>query len=59
MICDVCQRTRVIQILPHEASLLRLLTALAIEQNDTWRHHRWFVDPFSLLTPQLPIRMTA
>ncbi|MEA3247862.1 MAG: IS256 family transposase [Gemmatimonadota bacterium] len=56
---EVRRRTRVIQIFPHEASLLRLLTALAIEQNDTWRQHRWFADPFSLLTDQIPMLKTA
>lgn len=56
---EVRRRTRVIQIFPHEASLLRLLTALAIEQNDQWRHHRWFADPFTLLTDLLPMLKTA
>jgi transposase-like protein len=42
---EVRRRTRVIRIFPHEASLLRILTALAIEQNDSWRHHRWLVEP--------------
>lgn len=56
---EVRRRTRVIQIFPHEASLLRLLTALAIEQNDSWRHHRWFADPFSLLPNQIPMLKTA
>ncbi len=41
----VRRRTRVIRIFPHEASLLRLLTALAIEQNDRWRQKRWIVEP--------------
>jgi len=41
----VRRRTRVIRIFPHEASLLRLLTALAIEQNDRWRQQRWIVEP--------------
>ena len=53
------RRTRVIQIFPHEASLLRLLTALAIEQNDSWRHHRWFANPFTLLTSNAPMLKTA
>ena len=42
---EVRRRTRVIRIFPHEASLLRLLTALAIEQNDRWRSQRWLVAP--------------
>lgn len=52
------RRTRVVGIFPHEASLLRLLTALAIEQNDRWRHHRWLVEP-TLLDEQAPMRRTA
>jgi transposase-like protein len=47
---EVRRRTRVIRIFPHEASLLRLLTALAIEQNDHWRHHRWITDHFTIRT---------
>lgn len=42
---EVRRRTRVIRIFPHEASLLRLLTALAIEQNDSWRSKRWLREP--------------
>jgi putative transposase len=42
---EVRRRTHVIRIFPHEASLVRLLTALAIEQNDSWRTHRWLVAP--------------
>jgi len=52
------RRTRVICIFPHEASLLRLLTALAIEQNDRWRHHRWIVEP-SFIEEERPVRRTA
>lgn len=40
----VRRRTYVIRIFPHEASLLRLLTALAIEQNDRWRQARWIIN---------------
>jgi len=54
----ICRRTRVIRIFPHEASLLRLLTALAIEQNDRWRHHRWIVQP-TYLEEEQPVRRTA
>lgn len=42
---EVRRRTHVIRIFPHEASLMRLLTALAIEQNDRWRSQRWLVAP--------------
>lgn len=55
---EVRRRTRVIRIFPHEASLLRLLTALAIEQNDHWRTKRWLVRPtFGALVE--PLRRTA
>jgi len=52
------RRTRVICIFPHEASLLRLLTALAIEQNDRWRHHRWIVEP-TFIEQEKPIPRSA
>jgi transposase-like protein len=42
---EVRRRTRVIRIFPHEASLLRVLTALASEQNDSWRLKRWLIQP--------------
>ncbi len=54
---EVRRRTRVIRIFPHEASLLRLLTALAIEQNDHWRHQRWITTPCTIRT-DLPLRPT-
>jgi putative transposase len=54
----VRRRTRVIRIFPHEASLLRLLTALAIEQNDRWRHHRWIVEP-TFIEEEAPVRRSA
>jgi transposase-like protein len=55
---EVRRRTHVIRIFPHEASLLRLLTALAIEQNDAWRSKRWLVAP-TFLTPEVPMRRSA
>ncbi len=54
----VRRRTRVIRIFPHEASLLRLLTALAIEQNDRWRHQRWIVEP-TFIEQEEPVRHSA
>lgn len=45
---EVRPRTRVIRIFPHEASLLRLNTALAIQQNDKWRVQKWFLRPIAL-----------
>lgn len=55
---EVRRRTHVIRIFPHEASLLRLLTALAIEQNDGWRARRWLIEPTFLPKP-MPLRRTA
>ena len=55
---EVRRRTRVVGIFPHEASLLRLLTALAIEQNDTWRAVRFLVRP-TFIAPAEPMRQTA
>jgi len=55
---EVRRRTTVIRIFPHEASLLRLLTALAIEQNDHWRAQRWLVAP-TFLPEEHPMRRTA
>jgi transposase-like protein len=54
----VRRRTRVIRIFPHEASLLRLLTALAIEQNDRWRQQRWIVEP-TFIEEEKPVRGSA
>jgi putative transposase len=54
----VRRRTRVIRIFPHEASLLRLLTALAIEQNDRWRRARWLVEP-TFIEEEKPLRRSA
>jgi putative transposase len=55
---EIRRRTHVIRIFPHEASLLRLITALAIEQNDAWRSQRWLVAP--TFTEQEPaMRQTA
>jgi len=42
---EVRRRTRVIRIFPHEASLLRLTTALAVQQNDKWRGQKWVLRP--------------
>jgi transposase-like protein len=55
---EVRRRTRVIGIFPHEASLLRLTTALAIQQNDTWRVQKWFVRPTFIAT-EVPIKRSA
>jgi transposase-like protein len=41
---EVRRRTRVIRIFPNEASLLRLITALAMERNEQWSQRR-YIDP--------------
>lgn len=55
---EVRRRTRVIGIFPHEASLQRLLTALAMEQNDAWRRLRWIADP-TFGPQEIPMRRSA
>jgi putative transposase len=55
---EVRRRTHVIRIFPHEASLLRLLTALAMEQNDNWRRQRWLIAP-TFLEEAHPTRRLA
>jgi len=55
---EVRRRTRVIRIFPHEASLLRLVTALAIEQNDSWHSKRWLLEP-TFIEQEDPVRRTA
>jgi putative transposase len=55
---EVRRRTRVIRIFPHEASLLRLTTALAIQQNDKWRVQKWFLRP-TFIPKETPVLRTA
>lgn len=52
------RRTREIRTLPHEARLLRILSALAIEQNDSWRAQRCLVRP-TFIAPAEPMQKTA
>ena len=54
----VRRRTHVIHIFPHEASLLRLLTALATEQNDHWRQKRWLMEP-TFIEQERPLQRSA
>jgi putative transposase len=42
---EVRRRTYVIRIFPHEASLLRLLTALALEQTERWSQKHYISAP--------------
>jgi transposase-like protein len=48
---EIRRRTYVINIFPHEASVLRLITALTIEQNDRWSRKRWMVRPTFIAAP--------
>jgi len=41
---ELKRRTRVVRIFPHKASLLRLVTALAMEQSDEWVSGRRYLD---------------
>lgn len=38
---EIRRRTRVVRIFPNEASLVRLVTALAIERNEQWMERRY------------------
>jgi putative transposase len=40
---EVRRRSRVVRIFPNEASLIRLLGALAIERNEQWLERRYMV----------------
>jgi putative transposase len=41
---ELKRRTRVVRIFPHRASLLRMVTALAMEQSDEWVSGRRYLD---------------
>jgi transposase-like protein len=41
---ELKRRTRVVRIFPHAASLLRMVTALAMEQSDEWVSGRRYLD---------------
>ena len=50
---EIRRRTHVVHIFPHEASALRLITALTIEQNDKWSQKRWIARP-TFIAPSTP-----
>jgi transposase-like protein len=56
---EIRRRTRVVHIFPHEASVLRLITALTIEQNDTWSRKRWLIRPTFIAPPVLQHQRSA
>ncbi len=55
---ELKRRTRVVRIFPNPASLLRLATALAMEQSEEWVSGRRYLD-MTLLATRSPDRMTA
>jgi putative transposase len=56
---EIRRRTYVVHIFPHEASILRLITALTIEQNDRWSRRHWMTRPTFTTTPPIPTRHMA
>lgn len=41
---EIARRTRVVGVFPHQDSLLRLVTALAVEQSDEWEGDRRYLE---------------
>ena len=48
MNCEIKRRTRVVQVFPSAASLVRLVGAVCCDQNDAWACERNFIDSRSL-----------
>ena len=48
MNCEIKRRTRVVQVFPSAASLVRLVGAVCCDQNDAWACERNFIDRRSL-----------
>ena len=48
MNCEIKRRTRVVQVFPSTASLVRLVGAVCCDQNDAWACERNFIDRRSL-----------
>lgn len=48
MNCEIKRRTRVVQVFPSTASLLRLVGAVCCDQNDAWACEKNFIDRRSL-----------
>jgi putative transposase len=42
---EIRRRTRVVRIFPNDASLLRLISALAVERNEKWMERRYLIMP--------------
>lgn len=60
---ELKRRTRVVRIFPNRAALLRLVTALAVEQSEEWVSGRRYLDMEPLeeaaLSPAMPIAEAA
>ena len=56
---ELKRRTRVVRIFPHRASLLRLVTALALEQSEEWVSGRRYLDMTGRATPPAADEETA
>jgi transposase-like protein len=57
---EVRRRTRVVGIFPHEASLLRLVTAIAIDCSERWSTKRYLVPLHAPSCPEeVPLRRLA
>jgi putative transposase len=41
---EIRRRTRVVRIFPNEASCLRLVRALAVEQHETWQEDNRYIN---------------
>ena len=48
MNCEIKRRTRVVQVFPSAASLVRLVGAVCLDRNDAWACERNFIDRRSL-----------
>jgi transposase-like protein len=56
---EIRRRTRVIRIFPNQDSYLRLVTALAVDRNDTWTKRRYFIPTQPLPTTKPARRKRA
>jgi len=53
---ELKRRTRVVRIFPNRASLLRLVTALVIDQSDEWVSGRRYLD-MAAEKPAIPVEL--